>query len=273
MMIEAQSIIEVKTMKIAILYIGTGRYTIFWDEFFKSCEKYFIKDVQKHYFFFTDDKTIKSDDKVTVVAQDNLSWPMIACFRYKIINKIKEQLKDYDFVFFFNGNMEFVKPVTKEEFLPNETQSYLVSALHSINKRAKSNDEFMYERNPESTSFIPYGQGKYYLQSAISGGRTPEYLKLLKDCEDLMDKDLQNNFIPIFHDESLFNKYMLGKPHLVLGCNYMQPVHGKPWMKYGPSVKIIQRDKAKLKYGGHSYLRGECDKKISLFDFLFRKRK
>ena len=41
-------------MKIAIIYIGIGRYTVFWDEFYKSCEKNFIRNAQKHYFYFTD---------------------------------------------------------------------------------------------------------------------------------------------------------------------------------------------------------------------------
>lgn len=117
-------------MKVAVLYIGTGKYTIFWDEFFKSCEKYFVKDMQKHYFFFTDSKEFKSGEKITIIPQENLGWPLITCLRYKILNKIKEELKNYDYAFFFNGNMEFVKEVTKEEFLPAEKDGYIVAPLH-----------------------------------------------------------------------------------------------------------------------------------------------
>ena len=97
--------------KVAILYIGTGRYTIFWDEFFKSCEKNFLRNCEKHYFFFTDSKEFKSNDKITIIEQDNLGWPLITALRYKILNKAKEQLKDYDYAFFFNGNMEVIKEV------------------------------------------------------------------------------------------------------------------------------------------------------------------
>lgn len=258
-------------MKIAILYIGTGRYTIFWDEFYKSCEKHFIKDAQKHYFFFTDDKTIKNTDNVTIIEQDNLGWPLIACLRYKILNKVKEQLKDFDYVFFFNGNMEFIRPITGEEFLPTAEEGYIVAPLHSGNKRMKSNLEFNYERNPKSAAYIPYGDGKYYFHSGILGGRTKEFQELLDACEKLMDDDLRNNIIPKVHDESTFNKYVLTRPYKTLSNYYIYPVHGKPFSKFDRRVKIIQRDKSKFKYGGHAYLRGGRNIKVNLFEILFRK--
>ena len=258
-------------MKIAILYIGTGHYTIFWEEFFNSCEKNFITDAQKHYFFFTDSKDFQSDEKITIVPQENLGWPLITCLRYKILNKVKEQLKDYDYVFFFNGNMEFVRNVTKEEFLPTEEEGFIVAPLHSGNKRMKSNYEFEYERNPKSTSYIPYGEGEKYYHAGILGGRTKEFLELLDVCEKMMDDDLKNNIIPKFHDESVFNKYIQARPYKILNNYYIHPVHGKPFVAFNTKVKIIQRDKARLKYGGHAYLRGETDKKITVPSYLKEK--
>ena len=45
-------------MKIAILYICTGKYNIFWKDFYTSCEKNFIPNSEKHYFVFTDAENI-----------------------------------------------------------------------------------------------------------------------------------------------------------------------------------------------------------------------
>lgn len=260
-------------MKIAILYIGTGRYTIFWDEFLNSCEKNFIKEAQKHYFFFTDDKDLKSDEKITIVPQENLGWPLITCLRYKILKKVKEQLKDYDYVFFFNGNMEFIKPIKAEEFIPTEEEGYIVAPLHSMNKRIKSNLEFEYERNPKSTSYIAPGEGKQYFHAGVLGGRVKEFLELLDVCEKMMDDDLANNIIPKFHDESVFNKYILTRPYKTLSNYYIFPTHGKPFVKLNPKAKIIQRDKSKFKYGGHAYLRGETPNKITLWGYVKEKIK
>lgn len=259
--------------KVAILYIGTGRYTIFWDEFFRSCEKNFLRNYEKHYFFFTDSKDFRPGYKITIVPQENLGWPLITALRYKILNKIKDELKNYDYVFFFNGNMEVIHEVTEEELLPSAGEGYIVAPLHSCNKRITSNHDFDYERNPLSASYIPFGEGKYYFHAGLLGGRTKEFLEMLDVCEKMMDEDLKNNFIPKFHDESVFNKYVLTHPHKILSNNYIHPTHGKPFLKLNPNVKIIQRDKAKFKYGGHAYLRGETPEKITLGAYIKEKIK
>lgn len=254
--------------KVAILYIGTGHYTIFWDEFYKSCEKNLLRNCEKHYFIFTDSKEFVSNDKITVIPQENLGWPLITCLRYKILNKIKEELKNYDYAFFFNGNMEVIREVKEKELIPTEEEGYIVAPLHSGNKRIKSNYEFDYERNPKSTSYIPYGEGTYYFHAGLLGGRVKEFLEILDVCEKMMDEDLKNNIIPKFHDESVFNKYVLTRLHKILSNYYIHPTHGKPFVKLNPKVKIIQRDKSKFKYGGHAYLRGETDEKITLLSYV-----
>lgn len=259
--------------KIAILYIGTGRYTIFWKEFFDSCERFFIPDTQKHYFFFTDSDELKSTDNVTIVKQDNLGWPLIACLRYKILNKLKEELKGFDYAFFFNGNMEFIRPITEEEFLPTQEDGYIVAPLHSGNKRMKSNLEFEYERNPKSTSYVPFGVGEKYFHSGLLGGRVKEFIELLDVCEKMTDDDLKNNIIPKFHDESVFNKYIIDKKYKELSNYYIFPVHGKYFYRFNKDIKIIQRDKSRFRYGGHDYLRGERDSKITPCEYFCRKTK
>lgn len=255
-------------LKIAILYIGTGRYTIFWDEFFKTCEKNFIPNAQKHYFFFTDSKEFVSGEKVTIIPQENLGWPLIGCLRYKILNKVKEELNDFDYAFFFNGNMQFIHKITAEEFLPTEEEGFIVAPLHSMNKRVESVNEFPYERNHKSASYIPYGEGLKYYHSGILGGRTKEFKELLDDCEHIMDTDLKNNIIPKVHDESVFNKYILGRKYKELSNYYIFPTHGKIGYTLNPKVKIIQTDKSKFKYGGHAYLRGETEEKITTVQYI-----
>lgn len=263
--------VEKNMKKVAILYIGTGRYTIFWDEFYRSCEKNLLRNCEKHYFFFTDSKKFESNEKITIVQQENLGWPLITALRYKILNKVKEQLKDYDYAFFFNGNMEVIREVTEEELLPTEKDGYIIAPLHSCNKRVKSHDEFDYERNPKSKSYIPYGRGLHYFHAGLIGGRVKETIEMFEICEKMMDDDLAQNFIPKFHDESVFNKYVLDRPHKIISNYYIHPTHGKPFVNLNPKVKIIQRDKSKFKYGGHDYLRGGTTEKITLTGYVKEK--
>ena len=94
-------------------------------------------------------------------------------------------------------------------------------------------------------------------------------LKLVEDCEKMMDEDLANDIVPIFHDESLFNKYMLDKKHKTLGYEYGFVPEGKPFWKYF-GVKMTQRPKS-WKYGGVDWLRGLTDKKQTLFSYILEK--
>ena len=66
-------------MKVAVLYICIGKYTVLWPEFYDSCRKYFFKNKQVHYFVFTDsDEFINSlcnELDVTCVKTKNYGWP------------------------------------------------------------------------------------------------------------------------------------------------------------------------------------------------------
>ncbi|MFA7658460.1 MAG: glycosyltransferase [Candidatus Gastranaerophilaceae bacterium] len=251
-----------KSSNIAILYICTGRYTIFWKEFYKSCERFFIKNSKKHYYVFTDNKEFKAhSNNITVLHQENLGWPMIACMRFKILNKLKEALNEYDYAFFFNANMEFLREVKAKEFLPDKNSDGIVAAQHSMNNREKNNIFFPYERNPKSCTCIPYGYGSKYYHSGIIGGRIDKFLQLLTTCERMMDEDLNHQITPKVHDESVFNKYILDKNFLELSNFYIYPTVGKFFYKFDKRIKIIQRDKSSYKYGGHAYLRGQSDKR------------
>ena len=64
-------------MKIAVLYICTGKYDIFLKfRFFIVRQKnIFVLLREKHYFVFTDSEFIASSENVSVIYQDNLGWP------------------------------------------------------------------------------------------------------------------------------------------------------------------------------------------------------
>lgn len=54
-------------IKIAVLYIVTGRYTCFWNEFYESCEKYLLNDAEKKYFVFTDAEYLDYEENENIL--------------------------------------------------------------------------------------------------------------------------------------------------------------------------------------------------------------
>ena len=256
--------------KIAILYIATGRYIVFWKDFYKSAQKYLLKNYEKEYFVFTDntDFPFKNEPNVHYINQPNLGWPDNTLMRFDMFLRQKDNLQNFDYIYFFNANMEF-KSEVGEEFLPDE--SGLVMGLHSGLYKNKP-DEFTYDRNPESTAYIPYGEGKYYVQGCLNGGRRDEYLKLCQTCSDNVHTDKKKNIIALWHDESHLNKYVLDKPFKLLPCNYLYP---EKWNlpEFKKNIKIVQTNKTKLKYGGIDWLRGKTDKKLTFCGLITGKLK
>ena len=106
--------------KVAVLYIATGKYTVFWPEFYESAEKYLLKDCEVHYFVFTDadDLTGAQEPRVHICPQEAYSWPFATLRRFEIFLKQEQALKAFDYIFFFNANAQLMQPVTQEMFLP-----------------------------------------------------------------------------------------------------------------------------------------------------------
>ena len=48
--------------KVGMLYICTGKYTVFWPEFYRTFNEKFLPNCEKEYFVFTDASTIEYED-------------------------------------------------------------------------------------------------------------------------------------------------------------------------------------------------------------------
>ena len=238
--------------KIAILYIALGRYGVFWKDFYRSCEKYFLSDCKKTYFLWTDNKKIdfEKNKNVVKINQKKLGWPYDTMMRFDLFLQKETELKNFDYIFFFNANMIFKKEVGKE-ILPDDDNDGLVVGLHPWFRNSRP-DEFTYDRNPDSTSCIPFGEGKVYVQGCLNGGTAAAYLELCRICKNNIDQDLKNGVIALWHDESHLNKYILNKNPLIMPHTYLYPEN---W-KMSEDVKIVQLDKTNPKYGGIEWLRG-----------------
>lgn len=233
-------------MRIAILYICTGRYNIFWDDFFASCEKFFLPLHERHYFVFTDDASMHSHQRVHKIEQHHLGWPYDTLKRYHMFSQIKHELLSFDFVFFFNANCLFLKKIN-EEILPSLQEGLVVTQHPGFYN--KSSDEFTYDRNPESSAYIPYGTGKVYVCGGVNGGHSTDFCSLITELSMKVDKNEKNKIIALWHDESHLNHYILDKNYKLLSPAYCYPEKWK--LPFEEIVRI--RDKTLL--GGHKFLR------------------
>lgn len=240
-------------MKVAILYICTGKYEIFWRDFYLSCETYFLPGIEKHYFVFTDSGHIdfeQDNPRIHRIYQENLGWPGNTLRRYEIFLSIEKNLEQFDYLFYLNANLLFLLPVMASNFLPQGNEN-LVACLHPgyYNKKRR---RFTYEKNPRSLAYIDRTKGLYYFAGGINGGRTAYFIDAMKVMRKNIADDLSRGIVAVWHDESHWNKYLLDRSDVkMLHPGYLYPEGFKlPYEKI-----ILIRDKAR--YGGHNRIRGE----------------
>ena len=117
-------------MRIGILYICTGKYDIFWKDFYLSAERYFMQDQSFiiEYYVFTDSPKLYDEENnkhIHRIKQKNLGWPDNTLKRFHIFLRIKEQLeRETDYLFFFNANLLFTSPIGKEILPPSDSSKH-----------------------------------------------------------------------------------------------------------------------------------------------------
>jgi hypothetical protein len=232
-------------MKIAILYICTGKYRIFWNDFYESCEQYFFKKIEKHYFVFTDALDIVTSKNITKIEKQCKGFPLDSLFRFDMFLEVEKQVKHYDYVFFLNANMLFMKEVGHEIF-PSSNYQGIICVTHPRGYKYRDFPSLhTYERNKKSLAYIPKKKNMHYnyLMGGFNGGSVPEYYNLVKTCSANIHKDYENGIVAIFHDESHLNKYCFEHSNIIhtLPVNYGFAEGASTNME----PKVIIRDKTK----------------------------
>lgn len=234
-------------MRVAVLYICTGRYSVFWPEFFKSAQRYLLPDHDKHFFVFSDaDAALFNSPDVSRIYQERLGWPDATLRRFHMFRAIEDRLREFDYIFFFNANCLFVD-IVDEGILPLAEEELTV--VHHPGYYGMDNTEFGFERNSASRAFIPHGQGRHYVVGGINGGRTAEYCAMINELALAIDVDRENGITALWHDESHLNAYILNRQYKLLSPTYCCPED----TPFPGQTKILIR--SKKKYGGHDWLR------------------
>lgn len=230
-------------MSIAILYICTGHYNIFFNGFYASCEKFFLPEAKKTYFVWTDDAHL-ADGLANVILYPKkcAGFPADSLFRFEMFLQAEDELKKYDYIYFFNANAE-IRRLVGEEILPDETG--LAMSIWPGRREAQHPMFYPYERNKKSLAYIaPFKHFYYYAGGFLNGGTSDAYLKMIKTLSYNIRDDYKRGIVAKVHDESHINAYLRYHPCKQLrGREICLP---EEWIRSGEQPKIVLRDKVKI---------------------------
>lgn len=198
---------------IGILYICTGPYYLFWEDFYKTFEEKFLTNYKKKYYVFTDADEIYAQDKSNVIKYklDPQPWPLITLLRFSTFLSIENDLQDCDYLMFSNANIICDDLITDTEFLPRDENGEKIFVTTHPGYYKKSKLSFPYERNSSSLAYIPWNCGNNYVIGAMFGGTRDAFLSMSKVLKKRIEEDLKNNVIAAWHDESHLNRFIVNR--------------------------------------------------------------
>ena len=204
-------------MKVAIAFIGTGRYLNFLPQYYEHIEENFLPNTEKTILAFTDGEMEGLPDNVKVYPQEHLEWPFITLKRFEIINKAREEILKNDWFVFIDADAFVVGKVTEEEFLERccgaTTDEVPLFGVHHPCHRAgmppHKTKTGAYETDEKSEAYFDVSKElpPIYWQGCFWGGKVPPVLAMIDEIEGRVNRDLENDIVALWHDETHINKY------------------------------------------------------------------
>ena len=201
-------------MKIAINIIATNKYIEFIPQLIQSIDKYFLVEHEVIINLFTDGELplIATRLKIFHHKIPAYKFPEATLLRYHIMTSIDY---DCDYIFYLDADMKIV------DYVGDEILGDLVAVRHPGYFMEKGSGSW--ETRKESIAYVEPSKRIKYFCGGVQGGYMIKYYAAMLSMKQWIDIDLKAGVMPIFHDESIWNKYLTINDHKELDCSYCIP--------------------------------------------------
>ena len=236
-------------MKVAVVFIGTGKYLNFLPSWYERCEENFLPGVEKKYLVFTDGQLDEMPDNAIPYHQEHLDWPYITLYRFKIIQRAESEYRDCDWLVFLDADMAVVDKVTPEEFFDDDKPFLGVHhPCHFLKFPPHNQPPGSFETNPLSTAKVPEGYDySIYWQGCLWGGKVGPVIEMMSELDERITTDEKKNVIAQWHDESHLNAFYALNKDLVhtVGPEYAFPEVFADACDFQPKIVHLAKDNSK----------------------------
>lgn len=198
-------------MKIGIVILATNAYFILGIRFIKRFLHYYRGTNTITFYFFSDDNPIpylSNDINCQYYHQQHSSWVAATNSKFQNIINIQNDLKNVDYIYYFDADTNINAPFTEEWFLGT-----MVGGEHYGNRTFLKNG-VGFDKNPKSKAYVPENTvlPRTYYYGAFFGGSTD---RVIEFCNILRNNQLEDKKIPYepgVNDESYINQYFHFNP-------------------------------------------------------------
>lgn len=232
-------------MKVAICFIGTGKYLNFLPKYYEKIHENFLSKCEKTFLVFTDGEGDFPED-VSHYHQQHLEWPFITLNRFDIISRAKDEIEKHDWFVFLDADTLVVNEVTEEEFFDDSKSLFGVHhPCHFMNMPPHNKYPGAFETNVLSEAAIDESYDtSVYFQGCLWGGKSIDVLKMNECLRYRVNADTEKNVIAVWHDESHLNKYLIDHKTDVniLGPQYAYPEVFSEYCDFEPKIVHLKKN-------------------------------
>ena len=236
-------------MKVAICFIGTGKYLNFLPKYYENIEKYFLPNTEKTFLVFTDGELDNTPENIITYYQEHLEWPFITLGRFEIIKKAKDEIEKNNWFAFIDADALVVNEIKEEDFFNKDKSFFGVHhPCHFLQMPPHNKFPGAFETNRLSRACVSQDDDiSVYYQGCLWGGKVPEVLKLIAELDDRTKEDFENNIIAVWHDESHLNKFFIENKEKVhtLGPEFAYPEVFENYCTFEKKIVHLAKDNSK----------------------------
>lgn len=224
-------------MKISLLIIATNQYTCFLERLLDSADKFFCKEQEVVFNIFTDKMDVASKllmnkpykDRLNFMKVEHKPFPYTTLYRFHFFKQHKNYINDCGYYFYVDVDCEFKQPIMAYE---------VIGARVAVQHCGFVNERGPYEIDKDSTSCVNDDEGITYYGGGFWGFANSEFWKMIDATTKMIDDDASKNIIPVWHDESVINRYLIThKPDRILTPSFHYPENSRhiqnKWLKQG----------------------------------------
>tara|TARA_B100000287_G_scaffold116065_1_gene108042 strand:+ start:881 stop:1612 length:732 start_codon:yes stop_codon:yes gene_type:complete len=199
-------------MKLAITFWGTQTYLDFLPQWYGRLEKYFIPNIEKHYFVFTDGELQGTPDNVTKMEIPHYGFPTTYHKTFEEMLKLKGKVDDYDWLVSVDADLYVQNEIEYEEFFDDSKKYFGVHhPCHHVGFPPHNQYPGAYDINPLSNACIDDSimDMSIYHQGCLWGGKIPYIFDMMTQIDEWTKEDVSKDVQAKYYEESYMNKWFL----------------------------------------------------------------
>ncbi len=201
------------SVHLGILIVATNKYRVYVEPLISSLEEHFCQKNKKTYHIFTDQDIVLPGVHHRIFKIEHHPFPYPTLYRFHFFDRYMDQIEGQQLIY-----------IDADSLISNTIGTEIIDKAVVVQHYWFYSKPGTFDGNNRSTAYVAHATGKNYYGGSFFSFNRNMFVNMTHTCKAMVDQDMANNVMPLWHDESVLNRYMLDHPpSRVLSPSYHFP--------------------------------------------------